>query len=780
MTANIVPKVFTIQVMGPPPHYGQLSMNPADLAQLYTDRNVNYYARIGERIYRIHLNIFLNSGCIGLQPHQYEDAYNSNTSFAQDGADCVTVQMIKDLAAPPEAKQIDLEVTPSSNYNKLLPMIVTIDKISALTKRYLNQNYFTLGQAFPIFVDDFILQAKVKNISGNLQNRMSTDKGPLFGLVGSTTTVQYNSTDTNRLIVLNSNVTNPYTTVFFTLLPAAPASDEVTRPRIIDKNKIKTLLVEKLTGKEVHLHKCGHIDNDNERLLFEIVNFGYSGLNWNPNSFSYTFEKEQSISIASNSKDIVLTILPPNYTKEIEISINSAKKISSNGFVTNDTPEYINAFNLKHMIKEIEEGFVLKQNIFFNILQTRLDISIENISGNKIKNDNIFSDAHPWKLSQNGKIRIYNETIVPLVDNSDEYELKDLSLNVSLADINDAFTTMPKNILMEHVAQMTEQLFITNKKVEINITGYPTLIIEPVDMTPVLKTEPTKYGFIGKITKTTKIKVKAASDNLKITVPFPQNLIDDPHKYLEEYGVGGISNECIDHLKKIVLSRTDAKDMMISAGIQLPKGMMLVGPPGTGKTNLARQLGEILGIPESNINIKNGPEVFNMWIGNSEANIREMFEQAKQEWERLGDKSSNYLLIIDEADAMLSRRESHIGEVATRVVDQFLGLVDGVKRIGNLFIIGITNRIDAIDPAVIRPGRLFPIIKVEMPTRDGRLSIFRIHTKPLSEKGFLDTNVDLKQLADDTKEMNGADIAHIIQDATMIWVLERSIQKKGY
>ncbi|MFC3958279.1 AAA family ATPase [Halovivax cerinus] len=182
-----------------------------------------------------------------------------------------------------------------------------------------------------------------------------------------------------------------------------------------------------------------------------------------------------------------------------------------------------------------------------------------------------------------------------------------------------------------------------------------------------------------------------------------------------------------------------------------PAGVLLYGPPGTGKTLLARALAG-----ETDVNFVHvaGPEVLDRYVGESEKAIRKIFERARQ--------SAPSIIFIDEIDALVGRRgESH--EVTERVVSQLLTELDGMRENPNLVVLAATNRMDDIDPALLRPGRLDTHVLVPEPDREAREEILRVHAgdKPLSD------DVDLAELAAELDGATGADIEAIVRDASM-------------
>ena len=195
-------------------------------------------------------------------------------------------------------------------------------------------------------------------------------------------------------------------------------------------------------------------------------------------------------------------------------------------------------------------------------------------------------------------------------------------------------------------------------------------------------------------------------------------------------------------------------------GIDPPKGILLFGPPGTGKTLLAKAVAN-----EANAYFIaiNGPEIMSKYYGESEAKLREIFEEAK--------KNAPAIIFIDEIDAIAPKREEVTGEVEKRVVAQLLTLMDGLQERGQIVVIGATNRPDAVDPALRRPGRFDREIWINPPDFKGRLEILQIHTRNMP----LSPDVDLRKLAEMTHGYTGADIAALAKEAA-IRALRRAIQ----
>lgn len=209
--------------------------------------------------------------------------------------------------------------------------------------------------------------------------------------------------------------------------------------------------------------------------------------------------------------------------------------------------------------------------------------------------------------------------------------------------------------------------------------------------------------------------------------------------------------------------------MLEKYGYKHIKGMLLYGPPGTGKTLIARQIAKALNCHEPKI--VNGPEIFNKYVGESESNIRALFKEAEEDQETLGDDSPLHIIILDEIDAICKQRGSASNSgtgVNDTVVNQLLSKIDGVNSLNNVLLIGMTNRKDMIDEAVLRPGRLELHMEIALPDEYGRKQIFEIHTRKMRRNNLIHDSVDLGLLAERTKNYTGAEIESVCRNAISI------------
>ncbi|RLB02742.1 MAG: ATPase, partial [Deltaproteobacteria bacterium] len=216
--------------------------------------------------------------------------------------------------------------------------------------------------------------------------------------------------------------------------------------------------------------------------------------------------------------------------------------------------------------------------------------------------------------------------------------------------------------------------------------------------------------------------------------------------------VGGLK-DAIEKIREMVELPLKHPEIFDRLGVQPPKGVLLYGPPGTGKTLLAKA---VANESDASFITINGPEVMSKWVGEAEKRLRDVFERA--------EKEAPSVIFIDEIDAIAPKRGETIGEVEHRVVAQLLALMDGMKSRGKVIVIAATNRPDAIDPALRRPGRFDREVEIGVPNRKGRLEILKIHTRNMP----LGKDVDLGKIADVTYGFVGADLEMLCKEAAII------------
>jgi vesicle-fusing ATPase len=247
----------------------------------------------------------------------------------------------------------------------------------------------------------------------------------------------------------------------------------------------------------------------------------------------------------------------------------------------------------------------------------------------------------------------------------------------------------------------------------------------------------------------------------------------------EQMGIGGLDEQFKKMFRTAFASRI-FPGLVKQLGINHIRGMLLYGPPGCGKTLIARQIGKVLNAREPKI--INGPEVLDKFVGGSEEKIRLLFADAEKEQAEMGEQSMLHIIIFDEMDAIMKSRGSTNDStgVSDSIVNQLLSKIDGVDSLNNILIIGMTNRKDMIDEAILRPGRLEIHIEITLPSEEGRIQILNIKTGDMKKSGRISTEVleRLPELAKIAKNYTGAELEGLVRNAAS-FALSRNIDAQN-
>ncbi|KGO77922.1 ATPase, AAA-type, core [Penicillium italicum] len=357
------------------------------------------------------------------------------------------------------------------------------------------------------------------------------------------------------------------------------------------------------------------------------------------------------------------------------------------------------------------------------------------------------------------------------------------------ADIEVSFASTKKRVEAPYdqdelaqavIKNFENQLFSPGQRILMDNRSIPLLLqvktVQRVDLTSEkadlssgqVETDPTARGILTRHTQLNFFKDTQTGINVKPSNRRPAaNSIIQPGFKFQDMGIGGLDSEFSTIFRRAFASRIFPPGLVEKLGIQHVKGLLLYGPPGTGKTLIARQIGKMLNAREPKI--INGPEVLNKYVGQSEENIRKMFADAEKEYKEKGDESGLHIIIFDELDAVCKQRGSGAGGgtgVGDSVVNQLLSKLDGVDQLNNILLIGMTNRMDMIDEALLRPGRLEVHMEISLPDEHGRSQILNIHTEKMRNNNVMDADVDLAELAHLTKNFSGAEIAGLVKSAS--------------
>jgi len=318
-----------------------------------------------------------------------------------------------------------------------------------------------------------------------------------------------------------------------------------------------------------------------------------------------------------------------------------------------------------------------------------------------------------------------------------------------------------------------QQILMDFKAIPLRMTVKTVELVDLASMKPVngesqQTTDPRARGILTPESAINFYKDARTGINLKGSNRRPAaNSVVRPDFKFADMGIGGLDSEFSSIFRRAFASRIFPPGLVEKLGIQHVKGILLFGPPGTGKTLIARQIGKMLNAREPKV--INGPEVLNKFVGQSEENIRKLFADAEKEYKEKGEESGLHIIIFDELDAVCKQRGAGAGGgtgVGDSVVNQLLSKLDGVDQLNNVLLIGMTNRKDMIDEALLRPGRLEVHMEISLPDEKGRQQILTIHTTKMRENNVMADDVDITELSKRTRNFSGAEISGLVKSAS--------------
>jgi vesicle-fusing ATPase len=338
-----------------------------------------------------------------------------------------------------------------------------------------------------------------------------------------------------------------------------------------------------------------------------------------------------------------------------------------------------------------------------------------------------------------------------------------ISLTLSLLGKNRDIISFHEEDFKDHIlSNFKTHYFYSNQPILTKYKGY-NIVIKVTSATEGYINDNTEINLFSE-----SIELNFASSNI-----LSRELFQDDFNF-ENIGIGGLDSELMGIFRRALSSRAIKPSIVDKLGIKHVKGVLLYGPPGSGKTLIARNIGNLL--TNKPPKVINGPEILNKYVGQSEENIRTIFKEAQEDQNVNGDDASLHIIIFDEIDAICKKRGSGGSAgagVNDTVVNQLLSIIDGINQLNNIFIIAMTNRKDLLDDALIRPGRIEIHVKIELPDFYGRKQIFGIHTKKMETNKMLDSDFDKDILAKLTENYSGAEIEAVVKNASAYAVNEQ-------
>lgn len=736
-----------------------VTVHPVDFSRIHPSTNQPLWVMIQNYVYKVIFDPAFPIGCIGMS------TYTMNFLQLTNHTDDV---LVKTFHAGNQDKPIASEIefkmtfTPSDPSNKTVSAI-HVNSVVRQIYAFINQQFFTEQQQFTVPSSQGMLALKVESLE--LMEDYSTSSSlqlRRFGCINNQTRITITATKDSPLKVMRTYFEDGGTSFHFLMKSFKnPPGGAYGEPMLLHQDSLTQLLLTFHRGK--YLFKGEEIDVPflpSETISLTVKKI-QSPIEETIDDCYVRINEQSIITFGSSIHNARIVKGPARIPDAVKVIIQSAFVMDLTGNITK--PQWICASQIIANLTGVRPGFVRNQIWTMPIPRGSAIIKIDKI----FKDDTLVDLTQHWQIGEFTDVELISaeDFSIPIVDTNLSAPLKSIRFQVKAPEwiSNISF---PYSVVSNALEKLPFKVFANNQETKLFLPGktYPlTAVSTSLFFDPSIQLGEIRYGLLGSRTPETTVFIGSNSENLTLVKKTTAEILKDPAGYLAELGIGGIPTKCLEYLSNVIIANGAARHSLADLKIKPSKGILLYGPPGTGKTTLAREIGNFLGIPASRTTHVDAPNLLNKWRGESERMIKELFDNAKAASAGQGVNAPIHLIIIDEIDAIASVRGAGSTSHDT-VVNAFLSGLSGLDTSSNFLVVGTTNRLELIDPAVKRPGRLYPHIALGVPDLAGRKQIFEIHLKALKE-AVLAPDVDIDTLAAMTDNFTGAEIEAVVQQA---------------
>ncbi len=742
-------RIINLPVVG---NYGIL--NADHFHEIFGDHTrYQYVAITADRVIKVFPNENIAINCIGLTSEISREVFQKSRYHMHEGLPAICTQ----IYAPEtrnRIRELTVYVSQETNCegNGFSPHAVSAHDLATAFKRQIKENYVSTEQTVVLQLYNNTYNCLIETIWFGQRGINDT-----FGFVDENTTVHFISNKKTETQLYHHVIEEADLTFHFEL-HAKIHHDTHSRTHdglILSSQMIEQKLREYLENAAILPNQYCIIPL-NENCFLEFVFQRASKENGQvlTNYQGYRFMPGQKLDVRNAAAGIILTNNQTIPAEEIQLKVHQI-------FFRSIQEKH----NLQYLaVSAIQQGLIGVEAPLNSFLYT----TNENISL-RMRIDSVYSSIEKtlpheplWAITPDTTIKLLlsravNE--VQLIDTPYPKPLKKVVFNAYMTHQTKPIKLKESEIEVALRKTLDEPLS-KNTTIEIKLPHAPSLKLdlEFLEYQNSKTLEESAYGLLGKLEADTEVIIQPKTSGFEILSKNDEAILKDPKKALEMTNIGALNDIfkiVLDRVVKPLQRREEAERL----GLKLPRGMLLYGPPGTGKTLLALAISKLLNISEDRLKIISAGEVGKPLVGQAEEVIRKLFTEAEQA-AKDGDKKLR-LIIIDEIDRIAPIRTSGWkGDVTTELMNK----MDGANATSNnVFIVGITNFIEQIDPALKRPGRFSPNIEFKNPDEEGREEIFMIHTKEMRSNNLFKSDVKISKLAQMTHKFTGAHIYEVCQ-----------------
>jgi hypothetical protein len=715
------------------------------------------YVQIGNRVYQMAVKTWLPARSIGVTPLQIRELYNCKANFTYQTAENLQVSAFASIPATHCLATISFEMMFHDGYNAITGdhAAFELSELRSDCQRQLADKYISLGQH--LLLDTPSGRVKLTATDVELQNVSSTAS---WGIIDATTKIHFKPRGGSPISIAHQCEYDRNAKFNFKV---SINGDEEGRSRgllPLSYDALEASVVKALSGNKLHKNQKYSITSEGHRL--SITFLGPKRPTVEPHSHyikSYLYA-ENPIRFTTG-RSIVLLRNDSHIAKELTAEIYAAERVEGN---TQLIGKYIDAKELETSFRQAQAEFYAGENLAIQLAAVKVHLKIKSalplgtVAAREPK-----GWQHKWSLTAESKISLTTSAAVrwKLMNSLEAVEAGSVSVAIYYKSENPLI--LNESDMRRAVQSALTKGIARNSTFSIRLAGH-NFEAKIIDFDYAKKEgRQAPLEVLGKLQEGTTIKLINSSLNFALISTTSST---DSIALLKQMGLGGLSEAGKRVVSKIVSQRSSSLKVEWERRSSHPiKGILLYGPPGTGKTFLARCIPALLGCGDSHVIQISATEVLSKWVGNSEENIRNLFAPARQAATNFENKGQVVVLIIDEIDGILPIRSDSSNSHRNGLVNEFLSQMDGLKELNNIVIVGTTNRLDQLDPAVRRPGRFDKIIEIKAPDCADRLEILEIHIAAMQKQGLLAPDVILKVIAQKTKRFTGADLRGLVQEA---------------